>query len=46
MRVLDGLNHNDYDVPFALFYTVTESEGAENASSHSDATPIVKVLRF
>ncbi|CAN9205051.1 unnamed protein product [Alternaria sp. RS040] len=38
MRVLDGLNHNDYDVPFALLYTVTESEGAENASSHPDAT--------
>lgn len=39
MRVLDGLNHNDYDVPFALLYTVTESEGAENASSHSNAAP-------
>ncbi|KAG9193014.1 hypothetical protein G6011_03049 [Alternaria panax] len=38
MRVLEGLEHNDYDVPFALLYTVTESEDIENASSRSDAT--------
>jgi hypothetical protein len=39
IRVLDGLNHNDYDVPFALLYTVTESEDAGNTTSHPDATP-------
>jgi PAS domain-containing protein len=37
--VLEGLNHNEYDVPFALLYTVTEAEDIENGSSHSDATP-------
>jgi PAS domain-containing protein len=39
IRVLEGLNHNDYDVPFALLYTVTEAEDVENCSSHSDTTP-------
>jgi hypothetical protein len=39
MRVLDGLDHNEYDIPFALLYTVTESDDTENVSSHSDATP-------
>jgi len=37
--VLEGLNHNEYDVPFALLYTVTEADDIENGSSHSDATP-------
>ncbi|KAI4626928.1 uncharacterized protein J4E87_004269 [Alternaria ethzedia] len=39
IRVLEGLNHNEYDVPFALLYTVTEADDIENGSSHSDATP-------
>ncbi|KAF2820468.1 hypothetical protein CC86DRAFT_332913 [Ophiobolus disseminans] len=39
IRVLEGLNHNEYDVPFALLYTVPDLDDIENGSSSSDATP-------
>ncbi|KAF1835179.1 hypothetical protein BDW02DRAFT_638833 [Decorospora gaudefroyi] len=34
-RVLEGLIHNDYDVPLALLYSVSDSEDADNSSCHS-----------
>ncbi|PZC99146.1 BaeS, Signal transduction histidine kinase [Pyrenophora tritici-repentis] len=32
-RVLDGLNHNEYDVPFALLYSISDSEDTDTARS-------------
>lgn len=34
-RVLDGLAHNDYDVPFALLYSIVDAEEIEHSSLES-----------
>ncbi|CAA9961490.1 Aerobic respiration control sensor protein arcB [Pyrenophora teres f. maculata] len=34
-RVLDGLNHNEYDVPFALLYSIADSEDPDTVDSPS-----------
>jgi PAS domain S-box-containing protein len=39
-RVLEGLNHNDYDVPFALLYSVIDSDDSTAESPCSDGTPL------
>jgi PAS domain-containing protein len=39
-RVLDGLAHNDYDVPFALLYSVVDSDDSDGNFQCSDGTPI------
>ncbi|EMD90546.1 hypothetical protein COCHEDRAFT_79388 [Bipolaris maydis C5] len=31
-RVLDGLAHNDYDVPFALLYSIVDAEDIDHSS--------------
>ncbi|KAF5851903.1 hypothetical protein GGP41_000640 [Bipolaris sorokiniana] len=31
-RVLDGLTHNDYDVPFALLYSIVDAEDIDHSS--------------
>jgi PAS domain S-box-containing protein len=41
-RVLDGLQHNHYDVPFALLYSITEIDDADTASHSSDSTISMK----
>jgi len=37
-RVLEGLEHNQYDVPFALLYSIGDSDDADIASHSSDST--------
>ncbi|EUC33058.1 hypothetical protein COCCADRAFT_5343 [Bipolaris zeicola 26-R-13] len=37
-RVLDGLAHNDYDVPFALLYSIVDAEEIEHSSLESPNT--------
>lgn len=37
-RVLEGLEHNQYDVPFALLYSIGDSDDADTASHSSDST--------
>jgi PAS domain S-box-containing protein len=39
-RVLEGLKHNDYDVPFALLYSVADSDDSTPDSQCSDGTPV------
>jgi PAS domain S-box-containing protein len=40
--VLEGLEENDYDVPFATLYSVTDSDDADTASHSSDSTISLK----
>ncbi|KAF2790043.1 aerobic respiration control sensor protein arcB [Melanomma pulvis-pyrius CBS 109.77] len=40
--VLDGLEDNHYDVPFALLYSVVDSDDADTASHSSDSTISLK----
>jgi PAS domain S-box-containing protein len=41
-RTLDGLHHNHYDVPFALLYSIADSDDADSASHSSDSTISLK----
>jgi PAS domain S-box-containing protein len=41
-RVLDGLQHNHSDVPFALLYSIAEVDEADTASHSSDSTISMK----
>jgi PAS domain-containing protein len=40
--VLEGLEDNHYDVPFALLYSVSDSDDADTASHSSDSTISLK----
>ncbi|KAF2639814.1 aerobic respiration control sensor protein arcB [Massarina eburnea CBS 473.64] len=40
--VLDGLRDNHYDVPFALLYSIVDSDDADTASHGSDSTISLK----
>jgi hypothetical protein len=40
--VLKGLEHNEHDVPFALLYSITDSEDNDTASHSSDSTISLK----
>jgi PAS domain S-box-containing protein len=40
--VIEGLEHNEYDVPFALLYSITDSDDADTASHSSDSTISLK----
>jgi hypothetical protein len=40
--VLEGLEHNHNDVPFALLYSFTDAEDADTASHSSDSTISLK----
>ncbi|KAL6708618.1 hypothetical protein ACN47E_002599 [Coniothyrium glycines] len=37
-KVLEGLEHNQYDVPFALLYSIMDVDDASTASHSSDST--------
>jgi PAS domain-containing protein len=37
-RILDGLDHNHYDVPLALMYSVVEADGTGATSQSCDST--------
>ncbi|KAH7386103.1 putative histidine kinase HHK16p [Pyrenochaeta sp. MPI-SDFR-AT-0127] len=37
-RVLDGMEHEPYDVPFALLYSIADADDADTASHSSDST--------
>jgi hypothetical protein len=39
-RVLEGLTHNDYDVPFALLYSVVDKDESDGNIQRSDGTPM------
>jgi PAS domain S-box-containing protein len=41
-RVLAGLEHNDFDVPFALLYSIADTDDADTASHSSDSTISLK----
>jgi PAS domain S-box-containing protein len=41
-RVLAGLEHNHFDVPFALLYSATDADDADTASHSSDSTISLK----
>ncbi|KAH7092217.1 hypothetical protein FB567DRAFT_435149 [Paraphoma chrysanthemicola] len=41
-RTLDGLEHNHHDVPFALLYSIADSDDADSASHSSDSTISLK----
>lgn len=41
-RVLEGLEHDVHDVPFALLYSVTDNDDADTASHSSDSTISLK----
>jgi PAS domain S-box-containing protein len=41
-RVLEGLRHNHYDVPFALLYSIADADDADTASHSSDSTISLK----
>ncbi|CAO2651809.1 Nn.00g000920.m01.CDS01 [Neocucurbitaria sp. VM-36] len=41
-RVLEGLEHNIYDVPFALLYSIIDADDADTASHSSDSTISMK----
>ncbi len=41
-RVLDGLEPNHYDVPFALLYSIVEADDADTASHSSESTISLK----
>ncbi|PVI07107.1 aerobic respiration control sensor protein arcB [Periconia macrospinosa] len=40
--VLDGLEENHYDIPFALLYSIVDSDDADTASHSSDSTISLK----
>ncbi|KAF2704014.1 aerobic respiration control sensor protein arcB [Pleomassaria siparia CBS 279.74] len=40
--VLDGLEHNQYDVPFALLYSIADADDADTVSHSSDSTISLK----
>jgi PAS domain-containing protein len=40
--VLEGLDDNHYDIPFALLYSITDAEDADAASHSSDSTISLK----
>ena len=40
--IIEGLEHNEYDVPFALLYSITDSDDADTASHSSDSTISLK----
>jgi PAS domain S-box-containing protein len=40
--VIEGLEHNEFDVPFALLYSITDSDDADTASHSSDSTISLK----
>jgi PAS domain S-box-containing protein len=40
--VLDGLQENHYDIPFALLYSIADSDDADTASHSSDSTISLK----
>ncbi|KAH7120745.1 aerobic respiration control sensor protein arcB [Dendryphion nanum] len=41
-KVLEGLEHNHYDVPFALLYSIVDTDDADTASHSSDSTLSLK----
>jgi PAS domain S-box-containing protein len=41
-RVMEGLRHNHYDVPFALLYSISDADDADTASHSSDSTISLK----
>ncbi|KAF1849517.1 putative histidine kinase HHK16p [Cucurbitaria berberidis CBS 394.84] len=41
-RVLDGLEHSHYDVPFALLYSIVDADDADTVSHSSDSTISLK----
>ncbi|KAF2822202.1 putative histidine kinase HHK16p [Ophiobolus disseminans] len=41
-RVLEGLEHNEFDVPFALLYSICDSDDADTVSHSSDSTISLK----
>ncbi|KAH8722743.1 hypothetical protein GQ44DRAFT_711556 [Phaeosphaeriaceae sp. PMI808] len=41
-RVLDGLEDNHYDVPFAMLYSIAESDDTDTASHSSDSSISLK----
>jgi PAS domain S-box-containing protein len=41
-RLLEGLEHNPIDVPFALLYSVVDNDDADTASHSSDSTISLK----
>jgi PAS domain S-box-containing protein len=41
-QVLNGLEHNHLDVPFALLYSITDADDADTASHSSDSTISLK----
>jgi PAS domain S-box-containing protein len=41
-RVLEGLRHNEYDVPFALLYSIADADDADTVSNSSDSTLSLK----
>lgn len=41
-RVLDGMEHEPYDVPFALLYSIADADDADTASHSSDSTLSLK----
>lgn len=45
-RVLDGLEHNHFDVPFALLYSIADADDADTASHSSDSTISLKSCLF
>lgn len=44
--VLDGLEHNEFDVPFALLYSVGEGEEGDHSSMSSESTISLKTCHF
>lgn len=45
-RVLNGLEHDHFDVPFALLYSVTDADDADTMSHSSDSTISLKSCLF
>jgi PAS domain S-box-containing protein len=41
-RMLEGLEHNPVDVPFALLYSIVDNDDADTASHSSDSTISIK----
>ncbi|KAF1927776.1 aerobic respiration control sensor protein arcB [Didymella exigua CBS 183.55] len=42
LRLLEGLEHNPIDVPFALLYSIVDNDDADTASHSSDSTISLK----
>ncbi|KAL5119890.1 hypothetical protein ACEQ8H_002252 [Pleosporales sp. CAS-2024a] len=45
-QVLNGLEHNHFDVPFALLYSIADADDADTASQSSDSTISMKSCLF